>query len=102
MDLLPNIPVVNFNNEVVDSTKHDFLKSVEALSSEANTIHNLPMDCTLAVYRSRIVHMTYIYNSIVKLINTANAEKQAVRIAELLAEDVYDQINSMWEAYNEW
>lgn len=102
MDLLPSIPVVNFNNEVVDSTNHDLLKSVTALSSEANTIQNLPMNCTLAVYRSRIVHMTYIYNSIVKLINTSNADRQTVEVAERTAEELYDEINSMWEAHNEW
>lgn len=102
MDLLPNIPVVNFFDEVIDNTYHDLLESVKKLYLEVKRIKKASMRCSLAAYRSRIVQVTYIYNSIVKLISTSQEPEEIIKKAEHTAEIIMDEINAMWEAYNEW
>ena len=102
MDLLPNIPVVNFFDEVVDNTYHDLSESVNKLYNEVKRIDKASMKCSLAAYRSRIVQVTYIYNSIVKLINTSKESEDVIKKAEHIADVIHDKINAMWDAYNEW
>lgn len=99
MDLLAPIPVTNFHGEVVDNTR-DILTSIVKLDDEAKIIKKLSMECSLAAYRSRIVQMTYIHNSMVSL--AENLSKEPKQIAYRIIDELYDEINGMWEAYNEW
>ncbi len=99
MDLLAHIPVTTFHGEVIDNNQ-DVLTSIVKLDDEAKIIKELSMECSLAAYRSRIVQMTYIYNSMVSL--TTKLTEEPRKLANLIIEELYDEINGMWEAYNEW
>ena len=99
MDLLAHIPVTNFHGKVIDNNP-DVLTSIVKLDDEAKIIKELSMECSLAAYRSRIVQMTYIYNSMISLATELSEEPR--KIVNRIIEELHDEINGMWEAYREW
>ena len=102
MELLPNIPYVGLDGKVVDRC-YSFLETITQLDNEFKRLKKLSLKCSQAAYRSRIVQATYIYNSMVSLINNSpNESKESIKIAKKKAESLYDEIMSMWEGHCEW
>jgi hypothetical protein len=80
----------------------DFLATFTSLKENAELIKSLPMKCSRDEYKERIDRMHDIHTSVKSLINSPEISKENCRKAKRFAEELYDEINSMLDAYHEW
>ena len=81
----------------------DFLLIFAGLKENAEMIKNLPMKCSRDEYKERIDRMHNIHISVKSLIkNSSEISKENLKKAKRFAEELYDEINSMLDAYHEW
>ena len=100
IELLRDVPVCRLlSNEVTDN--NDKVESINKLYYEVKLVLKRSFNCSMAAYRSRIVQITYLYNSMAVIFNFLDKEEQTEKLKEKI-EWVEDEINSMWECHNEW
>lgn len=81
----------------------DFLTTFTSLKESAELIKSLPMKCSRDEYKERIDRMYDIHISVKSLIkNSSEISNENCRKAKRFAEELYDEINSMLDAYHEW
>ena len=81
----------------------DFLATFIGLKESAERIKDLPMNCSRDEYKERIDRMHDIHTSVKSLINNSSEiSKETLRKAKRLADELYDEIISMLDAYHEW
>jgi CRISPR/Cas system-associated protein Cas10 (large subunit of type III CRISPR-Cas system) len=80
----------------------DFLATFIGLKESAEQIKNLPMKCSRDEYKERIDRMHDIHTSVKSLINSPEISKENLRKAKRFAEELFDEIHSMLDAYHEW
>ena len=81
----------------------DFLAAFIGLKDSVEQIKNLPMNCSRDEYKERIDRMCDIHTSVKSLIKkSSEISKENLKKVKRLSEELYDEINSMLEAYREW